>query len=358
MTFNYILGVESSCDETAASVIKGERKILSNVVASQIDVHACFGGVVPELASRHHVVNLVPVINEAMDKAMKLDPEFKGISGLSGVAVSYGPGLVGSLMMGLQAAKGLCFYTGLPLLGVNHLEAHLEAIYAVEIKRREDLEKEPTPVVECPHVALLVSGGHTLLIHVMKRGSYVLLGGTRDDAAGEAYDKVAKMLGLGYPGGVVIDKLAVQGDPKAIHFPRAMSGRKYLDFSFSGLKTAVRSYIKKKGAPEGNSELADFCASFQESVVDALLEKATYAMERTCCKTLVLSGGVAANSRLRAKSNTLAFERGWQVKVPATNLCTDNAAMVAVAGSRVFHEGKVSGMSLDAVCRVLPGFCR
>lgn len=354
-TKDYLLAVESSCDETAASVVKGERRIISSVVSSQIDIHACFGGVVPELASRHHIVNIVPVIREALNRASSLDKDFQGFSSLKGIAVSSGPGLVGSLMMGLQTVKGMCLATGLPLVGINHLEAHLEAIYAVEIESTEELNGDLPPKIQCPYVALLVSGGHTLLINVKERGIYSIVGGTRDDAAGEAYDKVAKMLGLGYPGGVIIDKLAKGGNPRAIHFPRALPGRKQRDFSFSGLKTAVRRHLQQNGVPKRGTELNDLCASFQEAVVEVLIQKAVFAMEDEKAATLVLAGGVAANSRLRERAAQLVEERGWRVAFPPLSLCTDNAAMVAVAGARKFNEGRFSDLSLDAVCRSLPG---
>ena len=355
MRGEYLLAVESSCDETAAAVIRGERQILSNVISSQVDVHSHFGGVVPELASRHHIVNIVPVVKEAIHRAEERDPSFQGLPAVRGIAVSRGPGLVGSLMVGLQMVKGMCLYADVPLVGVNHLEAHLEAVYGVLIKEKESLYEELPEPVPCPHVALLVSGGHSLLLHVKKRGCYDVLGGTRDDAAGEAFDKVAKMLGLGYPGGVVIDKLSKRGDPKSIHFPRALPGKKQRDFSFSGLKTAVRNHLNNEGPPEGDQELADFCASLQEAIVDALLKKTRYALQDTGCSALVLAGGVAANSRLREASREMAESLGWEVFQPPMSLCTDNAAMVGVAGARILRQGGVSQLDTDATCRWLPG---
>jgi len=355
MRGDHLLAVESSCDETAAAVIRGDRDIVSNVISSQVEVHSHFGGVVPELASRHHLVNIVPVVREALSRAKETDPSFVGMRGIRGIAVSRGPGLVGSLMVGLQTVKGMCLYGNVPLVGVNHLEAHLEAVYGVVVKEREvSPEALPKPI-PCPHVALLVSGGHSLLLHVKKRGCYEVLGGTRDDAAGEAFDKVAKMLGLGYPGGVIIDRLSRKGDREALHFPRALPGRKQKDFSFSGLKTAVRNHLEKEGPPEGNEKLADFCASLQEAIVDALLRKTKFALQDTRCSTLVLAGGVAANSRLRQAAREMASSLGWEVFIPPMNLCTDNAAMVGVAGSRILREGGGSQLDVDATCRWLPG---
>jgi N6-L-threonylcarbamoyladenine synthase len=324
--------------------------VLASVVASQVAVHRHFGGVVPELASRHHIVNVVPIVRQALLQAAEKAPGLGGYDGLDGVAVTAGPGLVGSLMMGVQVAKGICLAANLPLIGVNHLEAHLEAIYV-----HEDGKTQKAGDVADSYVALLVSGGHTLLFDVEARGSYRLLGGTRDDAAGEAFDKVAKMLDLGYPGGVVIDRLAKDGDPNAFDFPRAIPSRKLLDFSFSGLKTAVRNHLGRYGKPQGSAEMADLCASVQEAIVDALLGKAALALRRTGKNNLVIVGGVAANSRLKAKAKTMAGRDGFDVHVPHPRLCTDNAAMVAVTGARMLEQGRVAGLELDASQRWMPG---
>ncbi len=343
----YLLAIESSCDETAAAVIRGDFHVLSNVIASQIAVHAAFGGVVPELASRHHIVNVLPVVRESLVQAALVDPSFEGLASLGGVAVTAGPGLVGSLMIGLQAAKALAWGLNLPLIGVNHLEAHLEAAFA----RLTGSDVGEAPPV--PHLALLVSGGHSMILDVRARGQYEILGSTRDDAAGEAFDKVAKMLDLGYPGGPIISRLAVAGDPTAVRFPRAMRRHGELDMSFSGLKTAVRLYLKDH--PKlSQQHKADVCASVQEAIVDSLVTKTLDAMKLRARKALVLGGGVAANPRLRERLAAACQERGLSLFVPEMALCTDNAAMVAVAGARRLAEGRIDGMALDARARWRP----
>ncbi len=327
-----VLGIETSCDETAASVVRDGRVALSDVVSSQIEIHKRWGGVVPELASRNHVVQVMPVVDEALARAGV------ALSDLDAIAVTTGPGLIGALLVGLQAAKALAWAAGKPLVGVNHLEGHLLAIRL--------LPEAPEP----PFLGLVVSGGHTSLFAVRSFAtveSYELLGSTRDDAAGEAYDKVAKMLGLPYPGGVHIDRLAQQGDPKAVRFPRAHVKGAELDFSFSGLKTAVLTHLQKHPGPHGQ-ELADLCASFQEAVADPLTKKAVKAARRFGLGQLVLCGGVAANSRLRALAAERARDAGLECYLPPVKLCTDNGAMIAVAGTHAFLRGERADLTLNA----------
>ena len=308
-TVRTVLGIESSCDETAAAVVREGRTQLSSVISSQIDRHARFGGVVPEIASRAHVEMLNPVIAEAIVQAGIADDE------IDAVAATYGPGLVGSLLVGVSAAKALALVWDVPFVAVNHLEAHL---YAAML---ED------PTFELPVVVLLVSGGHTMLVHWEAEGSYRVLGGTIDDAAGEAYDKVARYLGLGYPGGPVIDRISIDGDPEAIAFPRALADRPY-DFSFSGLKTSVVNHVRKH--PDVSAE--DVAASFQEAVVDVLVTKTRRAAADVGAKGISIGGGVAANSRLREQVLTVCAEDGLAAYIPERANCTDNAAMVAAAG--------------------------
>jgi N6-L-threonylcarbamoyladenine synthase len=325
-----VLGIESSCDETAAAVVEDGRRARSDVVATQIEIHRRWGGVVPELASRNHVVQVMPVIEEALARA--------GVRGreLDGIAVTSGPGLVGALLVGVQVAKALALAWEKPLIGVNHLEGHLLAAFLAE-----------TPPA-FPFLGLVVSGGHTSLYLAEGFGAYRLLGQTRDDAAGEAFDKGAKLLGLPYPGGVAIDRLAKSGDPRAVKFPRAIVKGADLDFSFSGLKTALLHHVRKHGVPEGQP-LADLCASYQEAIVGALVHKAFRAARRLQLPRLVLAGGVAANSRLRAAALEKAAEyEDLQVIVPAMKLCTDNAAMIAVAGTEALRRGLRSTAELNA----------
>jgi N6-L-threonylcarbamoyladenine synthase len=303
-----ILGIETSCDETAAAVVIGGHVVRSSVVSSQVDIHARFGGVVPEIASRAHVDLLTPVIAEALVEAGVEGPD------LDAVAATWGPGLVGSLLVGVSSAKALALVWGVPFVAVNHLEAHLYAAFI------ED------PSLELPLVVLLVSGGHTLLVAMEGHGRYRLLGSTLDDAAGEAFDKVARYLGLGYPGGPAIDRIAMEGDPHAIDFPRAML-HDGLDFSFSGLKTAVINHVRKH--PEVAT--ADVAASFQEAVVDVLVAKARRAAHEIGATGLVLGGGVAANSLLRERFLSACVADGIHGFLPSRAMCTDNAAMVAAA---------------------------
>ncbi len=321
-----VLGVETSCDDTAVAVLRDGREILANVVSSQDHVHSPYGGVVPELASRQHIENIVPIVDAALQNARVK------ISDIGGIAVTYGPGLVGSLLVGLCMAKGLAYRWKIPYVGVNHLEAHLLAI---------QLEQ----AVEFPYISLLASGGHTLLYRVEDFGKYLYLGGTRDDAAGEAFDKVAKMMGLGYPGGRAIDSLATAGDPAAIRFPRARFGKDSYEFSFSGIKTAVWHYLKS--APPAIRQ-EDIAASFQEAVVDMLVEPALKATRANAVERIVVSGGVAANSRLRAKMKEKAGAENIEAFFPAAKFCTDNGAMIALAGYEWLKRGRRDDYCLNA----------
>ncbi len=323
------LGIETSCDETAAAVVQDGRVALSDVVSTQIDIHRRWGGVIPELASRNHVIQVMVVIDEALKRAGK------SLTELDVIAVTSGPGLQGALLVGVQVAKSLSLATGVPLVGVNHLEGHLLAIRLVA--------DAPEP----PFLGLVVSGGHTTLYDVPAFGTYHRLGTTRDDAAGEAYDKVARLLGLPYPGGQPIDELAQRGDPKAIAFPRALKAHDVLDWSFSGLKTAVLNHVQKHGVPTGQA-LADLCASFQEAVADALTKKLILGAKKSGATQLVICGGVAANSRLRSLAGERAVEAGLKLYLPPKRLCTDNGAMIAVAGAEAYRRGVRSELTLNS----------
>ena len=325
-----VLGIETSCDETAAAVVEDGRRVLSDVISTQIEIHRRWGGVVPELASRNHVVQVMPVIDEALRLA-RASP-----SDLDGIAVTSGPGLVGALLVGVQVAKALSLAWALPLARVNHLEGHLLAVFL----------SEEAPGF--PYLGLVVSGGHTSLYVALAFGRYRLLGQTRDDAAGEAFDKGAKLLGLPYPGGVAIDQLARGGDPRAVKFPRAIVKGGPLEFSFSGLKTALLHHVREHGVPEGQI-LADLCASYQEAIVGALTSKLFRAARELQLDRVVLSGGVAANGRLRAVVVERAAEyEGMRVFLPPPRHCTDNAAMIAVAGTQALLRGERAGPDLNA----------
>ena len=320
-----ILGIETSCDETAAAVVMGGNDILSNIVSSQIDIHARFGGVVPEVASRAHLEALIPVVDEAITSA-GIEP-----ARIDAVAATVGPGLIGALLVGVSAAKALSLSWSKPFIGINHMEAHLYA----------GLLDDPT--LEFPLVVLLVSGGHTMIVEMRGHGDYSVLGHTIDDAAGEAYDKVARYLNLGYPGGPIIDKVAVEGNSEAIAFPRAML-HDGLNFSFSGLKTAVVNHVRKH--PDANS--VDVAASFQAAVVDVLCAKTIRAAKEVGARGIVLGGGVSANSRLRAQMTAQGVENGFKVALPSRAMCTDNAAMIASAAWYRLRADGATDLSVGA----------
>lgn len=333
-----VLGVETSCDETAAAVVEDGRRILSSKVSSQVPLHAKFGGVVPEIACRAHSELTVPMMREALDEAnVRLDD-------ISGVAVTAGPGLIGALLVGVASAKAVAWAKDIPVVAVDHLEAH---VYA------NNLSQE----VEYPFITLLVSGGHTALYRSESETSHVLLGATTDDAAGEAFDKVSAMLGLGYPGGPLVERAGAAGRPDAMRFPRAMLGGDSLDFSFSGVKTAVLYHVKGQngqGRPEGEpdeKEKADVAASFQEAVVEVLAGKLMLAAESTGIPRLAISGGVAANKRLRDMIETEAAKRGFSVYMPPISLCTDNAATVAGLAFHYLTRGEASPLDFDTFAR-------
>ncbi len=325
-----VLGIETSCDETAAAVLDGGRKVLGQVVASQDKVHGPYGGVVPELASRRHLEDILPVVRGALSQAGAR------LADLEGIAVTQGPGLVGSLLIGCSVAKSLAYVQGLPLVGVNHLEGHIYAAFL----------EEPAPTF--PFLALVVSGGHTALYLARAPRRYERIGQTRDDAAGEAFDKVAKLLGLGYPGGPIIERTARAGDPRAITFPSAHMSDGAPDFSFSGIKTAVSLHVKRR-SPLDDGHVADVAASFQATVVKMLVRKTARAALQVGVRRILLTGGVAANGALRAAFQAECGERGWELFVPSRALCTDNAAMIAAAGHDRLEAGERAALTMNAI---------
>lgn len=345
-----ILGIETSCDETAAAVVEDGKRVLSDIVASQAGIHGPYGGVVPELASRKHLEYIIPVIEMALKKA-ECAPEK-----LDAIAATQGPGLVGALLVGLGAAKAMAYSHGIPFIPVNHLEGHIQAAFLGD--------EQP----EGPFACLVVSGGHTALYKVEPDGISALLGATRDDAAGEAFDKIAKMLDIGYPGGIAVDRLASAGNPEAVHFPRSRFDRESLEFSFSGLKTSAANFIRRHGIPrekalleasrsraeaperecaQGECSLEDFAASFQEAIVDVLVSKTFEAAWQCGVRQIAAVGGVAANSRLRQKLREQASAEGIRLFLPPIRFCTDNAVMIASAAYRVWMRSGFSSDILD-----------
>ncbi len=327
----YILAIESSCDETAAAVVKNGREVLSNIISSQIALHTLYGGVVPEIASRKHIEKINYVIREALAEAGM------GLKDMDAIGVTYGPGLVGALLVGVAEAKAISYASGVPLVGVHHIEGHISANYI------ENKDLEP------PFICLVVSGGHTHLVVVKDYGKYEIIGHTRDDAAGEAFDKVARAIGLGYPGGPKIDKLAKEGNPDAIHFPRAKVEDSPYDFSFSGVKSAVLNHLngcKMKGEPIVE---ADIAASFQKAVCDVLVGHAIQAVKDYKIPKLAMAGGVASNSALRAAMKEACDKQGIPLYYPSPILCTDNAAMIGAAAYYEYMAGTRSGLDLNAV---------
>jgi len=331
MNDTYILAIESSCDETAAAVVKNGRTVLSNVISSQIALHTLYGGVVPEIASRKHIEKINQVIEEALAEAdMKLEQ-------MDAIGVTYGPGLVGALLVGVAEAKAISYATGIPLVGVHHIEGHVSANYIEH------------PELEPPFLCLIVSGGHTHLVIVKEYGEYEIIGRTHDDAAGEAYDKVARAIGLGYPGGPKIDKLAKEGNPEAIAFPRAQVEGCPYDFSFSGLKSAVLNYLHHAEQVGEEINRADVAASFQAAVVDVLVDKTLQAAKEYGIDKVALAGGVASNSALRAGMEAACKKAGKKLYFPSPIFCTDNAAMIGAAAYYEYKKGVRHGLDLNAV---------
>ena len=330
-----ILGIESSCDETAAAVLEDGTRLRSSIINSQIDVHRKYGGVVPELASRRHIEDIYPVVQEALDKAdVTLDR-------IDGLAVTRGPGLVGCLLVGLSFAKAISFVKKIPYVGVDHMTGHLLSVFLEESKP------------DFPFVALVASGGHSSIFYVSDPVTFHIMGRTRDDAAGEAFDKVAKLLGLEYPGGPAVSRLAKNGDSRAISFPRAWLSPESLDFSFSGLKTAVANFVQRNNRKGIFPNVPDICASFQEAVVDVLVQKTIRAAGLTGVKSIVMAGGVAANERLREVMRERCDREGFKVFMPSLEFCTDNAAMIALAGHYFFESASTLTHDMDVYSRSL-----
>lgn len=326
-----ILGIESSCDETAAAVVRDGREVMSNVINTQIAIHKKFGGVVPEVASRRHIENIDAVIDEALNEA---NVTFDDIDA---IAVTYGPGLVGALLVGVSTAKALAFALKKPLIPVHHIKGHIMANFVAH----KDLEP--------PFVCLVASGGHSHIVYAEDYTEFEIMGRTRDDAAGEAFDKIARVLGLGYPGGPKIDKLAKEGNPHAVEFPRVKMDKDSLDFSFSGVKTAVINYLHKLNQNGEEYNKADIAASFQNAVTDVLCEHTLEAAEKKKCKLITLAGGVASNSALREKMTSMVGDKGIDVLFPPPVLCTDNAVMIAAAGYYEYQNGNTADMTLNAL---------
>ncbi|TCO76423.1 tRNA (adenosine(37)-N6)-threonylcarbamoyltransferase complex transferase subunit TsaD [Marinisporobacter balticus] len=329
--FFITLAIESSCDETSAAVLKNGREVLSNIISSQIDVHKKFGGVVPEVASRKHVENIDMVIQEALDEAHVT------LGDVDHIGVTYGPGLVGALLVGLSTAKAMAYATNTPLVGVNHIEGHICANY---IEHRE---------LKPPFLCLVVSGGHTHLVYVKDYGDYDILGRTRDDAVGEAFDKVARAMGLGYPGGPIIDDISKNGNEKAMTFPRIYLEKDQFDFSFSGLKSAVLNYLNSQKQKDIPIKVEDVAASFQAAVIEVLVNKTIKAAKLKAVDTIVVAGGVAANSQLREVLKEEGEKEGFCIKYPSTKLCTDNAAMIGCAAYYNYLNGLISDLYLNAI---------
>jgi len=328
---NLILAIESSCDETAAAVLENGRTVLSNIISSQIPIHERYGGVVPEIASRNHVLNLPGVIDRALEEAGCTFDD------VSAIAVTYGPGLVGALLTGVSAAKAIAAARHLPLVAVNHIHGHIAANYIAH------------PELEPPFVCLVASGGHSHIVHVRDYTEFEILGRTRDDAAGEAFDKIARVLDLGYPGGPKLEKLAQEGNSEAMKFPRVSFGEDCYDYSFSGVKTAVINYVHKEEQAGRSIAKADLAASFQRAVVEVLTEHTRQAVRASGCDKVALAGGVSANGALRASFDQMAKEEGLKLYYPPLILCTDNAAMIGCAGYYLYEQKKFADASLNAV---------
>ena len=326
-----VLAIESSCDETAAAVVLDGRDVRSNIISSQIETHKLYGGVVPEIASRQHLTNVNWVVDSALEEAGASMDE------IDVIGVTYGPGLVGALLIGLATAKAYALATGKPLVGVNHIAGHISASFI------------ENPDLEPPFMALVVSGGHTNLVEVRDYNDFHVLGGTRDDAVGEAYDKVARVLGLGYPGGPLIDKIAKEGDPEAVHFKRVYLEKGSLDFSFSGIKTGVLNYINSEKQAGREISVPDVAAGFQAAVLDVIVDKTMNAAKDLGKDKIVMAGGVAANSRLREMMEQQCRKNGIRLYRPSPILCTDNAAMIGCAAYYKYMTGGTDGLDLDAI---------